>query len=221
MKKLYVTLACCCLTGAAFAYYSPQCGRWTTRDPIEEKGGVNLYAFCENDPVNKVDKDGLYTLADAQASLEKKHVPKTKRVGLSWIYFDDELFNEWLLLEKGMGVWWSALPKCPCQICVRKDGKPVNPDSSKWKDPHGIGLNAVNHPGGVFEMRSKQVGHSANQCIYDSAGRLMTVQPTAGTVDYYSFPEHTWGHMTHDLTPFEIASGLGRIADYYSVRPSW
>ena len=59
MKKLYVTLACCCLTGAAFAYYSPQCGRWTTRDPIEEKGGVNLYAFCENDPISNYDKLGL------------------------------------------------------------------------------------------------------------------------------------------------------------------
>ena len=58
MRKLCVTLACCCLTGAAFAYYSPQCGRWTTRDPIEENGGVNLYAFCENDPVNKYDPFG-------------------------------------------------------------------------------------------------------------------------------------------------------------------
>lgn len=59
MKKLCVTLACCCLTGVACDYYSPQCGRWTTRDPIEEKGGVNLYAFCENDPINSIDLWGL------------------------------------------------------------------------------------------------------------------------------------------------------------------
>ena len=43
---------------AAMGYYSPDAGRWTTRDPLEEKGGVNLHAFCENDPVNSVDPLG-------------------------------------------------------------------------------------------------------------------------------------------------------------------
>ena len=47
------------------AFYSPQLGRWTSRDPIEEKGGNNLYRFCDNDPVNKFDPKGedvyLYT----------------------------------------------------------------------------------------------------------------------------------------------------------------
>ena len=62
MKKLCVTLACCCLMGAACAYYSPQIGRWTTRDPIGEEGGVNLYAFCENDPINKIDTDGRFVI---------------------------------------------------------------------------------------------------------------------------------------------------------------
>lgn len=221
MKKLCMPLAYCCLIGTVCAYYCPKLGRWTTRDPIEERVSVNLYTFCGNDPVEKFDKDGLYTFADAEASLVQKHVPKTRRVGGSWIYFDYELFDEWLSLEKGMGAWWMSLPKCPSQICVKKDGKPINPDSSKWKDPHDIGLNSANHPNGVFEMRSNPIGHSANQCIYDSAGRLMTVQPTAGTVDYYSFPEHWLGHTTHDLMPFETARELGRIADYYSVRPSW
>jgi len=34
-------------------------GRWLSRDPIAENGGVNLYAFCNNDPVNGVDRLGL------------------------------------------------------------------------------------------------------------------------------------------------------------------
>ena len=29
-------------------YYSPALRRWLTRDPIEEDGGMNLYAFCNN-----------------------------------------------------------------------------------------------------------------------------------------------------------------------------
>ena len=38
-----------------YRYYSPSLGRWISRDPIEEQGGLNLYAFVNNDPVNRVD----------------------------------------------------------------------------------------------------------------------------------------------------------------------
>jgi RHS repeat-associated protein len=36
-------------------YYSYGLGRWTSRDPIEEKGGANLYAFVANSPIDNVD----------------------------------------------------------------------------------------------------------------------------------------------------------------------
>ena len=38
--------------------YSPGLGRWLTRDPIEERGGLNLYGFCGNNAVANYDKDG-------------------------------------------------------------------------------------------------------------------------------------------------------------------
>jgi RHS repeat-associated protein len=41
-----------------YRYYSPALGRWLSRDPIEERGGLNLYGFVNNDPVNKWDKLG-------------------------------------------------------------------------------------------------------------------------------------------------------------------
>ena len=43
-------------------YYHPYFGRWISRDPLEEEGGLNLYAFCENDPVNKWDYLGLWII---------------------------------------------------------------------------------------------------------------------------------------------------------------
>ena len=43
-----------------YRYYSPALGRWLSRDPIEERGGLNLYAFVNNDPVNKWDQLGLW-----------------------------------------------------------------------------------------------------------------------------------------------------------------
>jgi len=40
-------------------YYSPSLGRFINRDPIGEQGGINLYAFVGNDPINGVDVLGL------------------------------------------------------------------------------------------------------------------------------------------------------------------
>ncbi len=38
-----------------FRYYDPETGRWASRDPIEERGGLNLYGFVGNDGVNQWD----------------------------------------------------------------------------------------------------------------------------------------------------------------------
>ena len=39
--------------------YDPVVGRFLSPDPIGFAGGLNLYAYTENDPVNWVDPDGL------------------------------------------------------------------------------------------------------------------------------------------------------------------
>jgi RHS repeat-associated protein len=39
--------------------YSPTLGRWLSRDPIAEVGGVNLYGYVSNDPINFWDPFGL------------------------------------------------------------------------------------------------------------------------------------------------------------------
>jgi RHS repeat-associated protein len=41
--------------------YDPDTGRWLARDPIGEKGGVNLYAYTNNNPIGYVDPLGLET----------------------------------------------------------------------------------------------------------------------------------------------------------------
>jgi len=47
------------LAHTAQAHYDPNIGRWISRDPIEERGGPNLYGFVGNDGVNWVDLLGL------------------------------------------------------------------------------------------------------------------------------------------------------------------
>ena len=39
-------------------WYDPVAGRWLSKDPIGLSGGLNLYAFCGNDPVNCKDVMG-------------------------------------------------------------------------------------------------------------------------------------------------------------------
>ena len=38
-----------------YRHYSPALGRWLSRDPIEEQGGLNLYAFCGNNTLITTD----------------------------------------------------------------------------------------------------------------------------------------------------------------------
>jgi RHS repeat-associated protein len=42
-----------------YRYYDPHTGRWPSRDPVEESGGVNLYGFVGNNGVGKWDILGL------------------------------------------------------------------------------------------------------------------------------------------------------------------
>ena len=38
-----------------YRWYDPVTGRWPSRDPIEESGGINLYGFVGNDGVGYID----------------------------------------------------------------------------------------------------------------------------------------------------------------------
>jgi len=46
---------------AAYRAYDPDLGRWLNRDPISERGGLNLYAYVLNSPGNFIDPNGLRT----------------------------------------------------------------------------------------------------------------------------------------------------------------
>ena len=51
-----------------FRAYDPNLGRWLSRDPLksaELTEGPNLYAYVGDDPINKIDPEGLTTTVDA------------------------------------------------------------------------------------------------------------------------------------------------------------
>jgi RHS repeat-associated protein len=43
-----------------YRYYKAGTGTWVNRDPKKERGGMNLYAFTKNGPINYFDYIGLY-----------------------------------------------------------------------------------------------------------------------------------------------------------------
>ncbi len=45
-----------------YRYYDPDTGRWPSRDPLGELGGLDLYGFVANNPINAFDPDGQITV---------------------------------------------------------------------------------------------------------------------------------------------------------------
>lgn len=59
ITRLVILAVSLLLAVPAHAFYNPANGNWTSRDPIGEKGGVNLYGMVGNDALNRVDHLGL------------------------------------------------------------------------------------------------------------------------------------------------------------------
>ena len=61
-----------------YRYYDPATGRWPSRDPIGERGGVNLYGFVANSTVNGIDLLGKLMKQYAAGSAIPKGVENWK-----------------------------------------------------------------------------------------------------------------------------------------------
>jgi hypothetical protein len=53
------------LASEALAFYNPQSGKWLSRDPTEEAGGLNLNGFVNNQAISSSDYLGTATMVDA------------------------------------------------------------------------------------------------------------------------------------------------------------
>jgi RHS repeat-associated protein len=54
---------------AMYRAYNPSLGRWISRDPIGENGGLNLYGYVGNDPIDSFDPFGLFSCDELRAML--------------------------------------------------------------------------------------------------------------------------------------------------------
>ena len=64
-----------------YRFYVPALGRWLSRDPIGEKGGLNLYGWCMNNGINGIDLLGsVYSVIYRQWD---------ERFGHAWLHVGD------------------------------------------------------------------------------------------------------------------------------------
>ena len=71
-----------CVTDYGYRYYDPLTGRWPCRDPIEEKGGWNLYEFVGNDGINAWDRLGNVSVFVPGVQLSFGEIPIGKFIWL-------------------------------------------------------------------------------------------------------------------------------------------
>ena len=132
------------VTDYTYRYYDPKTGRWPSRDPIEEEGGINLYGFIWNDGTNGVDYLGLDAAVKCNRCKKKParkmtciNIEKGKQKGKP--YPSNEGTNN-PYLEPGK---YDLLPKPDSQM----DEENRNLSDNQKRDDGG----KVNGPGGAPE----------------------------------------------------------------------
>jgi RHS repeat-associated protein len=68
-----------------YRYYNPNTGRWINRDPIAEKGGLNLYGFVNNNSACKFDNSGMFAMDSVTASIPEIVSSGLTAEDLGWI----------------------------------------------------------------------------------------------------------------------------------------
>jgi RHS repeat-associated protein len=147
-----------------YRYYKPSTGTWTSRDPIEEIGGENLYAFVADNPVNSIDVVGfsgcgehigksgypIYVFTDMNVGWRLAQLVSEGGGGGA---FDQEFDNFTAKWEAHV----SVLCNCPCGI---RNGTRVS-DST------------INGPWIVFNASKLPLGIPLAKSILNGLGKIL------------------------------------------------
>ncbi len=85
-------------------YYDPKSGRFITEDPIGIAGGLNLYRFVNNNPVNYVDPRGLWCIPWFSKERNAIFLPDNNEsinYEINFIIIDNVVFCNIVRLQKG------------------------------------------------------------------------------------------------------------------------
>jgi hypothetical protein len=151
---LTIPLAICLLTPfMAQCYYNDSTGRWLSRDPIGEEGGHNLHAFTGNDPIQRVDRLGLFWRSQKKPCYcccaedilfqNIRRFPDDVQLppGQQGTWLFGHVFNTMFKINN---VRSSVTGDCKLEWWERSDSTSNNPEFSyKWTDMYGGGTGPI------------------------------------------------------------------------------
>jgi RHS repeat-associated protein len=192
-----------------YRFYVPELGRWINRDPIGERGGVNVYAFVGNNGLRRIDLLGLKTCNGGTITVTQGKNNNPVKIQLQKMQLADKNGNNFQAAPFDVDVVFNK-PDCGC--CeVRQDvrfsplanrphqfrDKAKYPDL-KYHEDFDIGSN--NQP--------DYYGHRSGS--HDSAGEGYKTKDSLG-----EYPDPAEGcHYSHHDSP--TSTGIGTY--YYRIR---
>ncbi len=89
-------------------YYDPETGRFISEDPIGGAGGINVYSYAGNDPVNAADPSGLDQVTEVGKEVFNEVKSKVKKNLLEraydWTFGRAFAYTDECLFEGGKGI---------------------------------------------------------------------------------------------------------------------
>lgn len=186
-----------------YRYYDPVTGRWPSRDPIEEDGGVNVYGFVGNDGANQWDNLGQYSTTE-----EAGHAGARAAARMS-IRFD-EVYNSdnwtYRLSDNGKEGTDFRLEYAGLVCCA--------PDEVKYDfTPPHEGVVAGPFPAIVKAKKPRILPKTAN--YHPATGAVMKI---GGKAHAYSDP--TYNFATEEGVSCREVFGLGwKMVGHYHSHP--
>ena len=106
-----------------YRYYDPKTGRWPSRDPIEEEGGLSIYVMARNNAVNRWDVLGLKegsetdccdekTISEGNKKLTEVYEKTHKQWEADGVPHRREDDNSCFNLNSQILIEFSPIPKC-------------------------------------------------------------------------------------------------------------
>ncbi len=178
-----------------YRYYNPKDGKWLNRDPIQEKGGFNIYEFVGNNSISNNDSLGL-----KKKCCSKKEINKiAAKYALKGYNRSKKRMQKWKRKFEKLGYYATVrgIPETCGVICCNKKGKltatgpsTTHYDSEKSKNG-AVGSNYKFEVG----IKTVYIGLKIKKACNPNHPQLQCPKGTKRVAAYHS---HSYSHSFSD-----------------------
>jgi len=226
-RHIKVRIPCSRTRVSGRRYYSPGQGRFLGRDPKGEAGGLNLYGFVANNPVNRWDYLGMVTMMPAFSAGYRQDVETLPNdCTVTTIFAPDDMaggdgaeyiYDQWSTCPSGV----DPSDPAPAPIIAGgggvfgqiAGGDNVAPNNTEHPDCAGLRQQAAN----ARSTRDKHVRHFQNGGQYAlAASRNLSAQDIISMAGIGASASAAARHQYLRGLPTQSVQQLGLGAERYS-----